>query len=248
MEKWGIYRQSDWSNWRGIWLTKKLEVIRRRFPTRPVLLDVGAGQGPYRSQIVGLDFDYKSHDFAAYNPADAKAGFREGSWHYQDIDYVSDIVDLPKDLSASVIICTDVLEHVPDPIRALESMAKRLTAGGFLIVIVPLNSVIHQAPYFFQPGLSPYWFQHHVSRVPGLEIREMEIVGDYFDFLDEENRRAFDFYSTGDPMLIKILSRFSRLFADTVLAGSLRALRRLSSPDKVTSSGKGICVVMGKVE
>lgn len=149
METWDTLRSNSWQNWRELWLRETLVQIRPHLQDGSTLLDVGAGEAPYREWIEHLGFKYRSHDFAGYQPEQASAGFREDKWEYPELDFVSDIVDLPPAAKSDVILCTDVLEHVPDPVRALESMMRVCNPGGYIVILVPLNSLVHQAPYFF---------------------------------------------------------------------------------------------------
>ena len=79
---------------------------------------------------------------------------------YGKIDYVSDIEKIPvKDNSFDIIICTEVLEHVPNPIGALKEMARILKKGGKLLITTPLGSHIHQDPYHFYGGFTPFFMR-----------------------------------------------------------------------------------------
>lgn len=98
------------------------------------ILDVGAGSGPYRHL-----FDhcaYRAHDFG-----------QESSTEYTDLDFVSDILSIPApDGAFDALLCTEVLEHVPQPIAALGEMHRLLRPGGTLLLTAPLGSVLHQEP------------------------------------------------------------------------------------------------------
>jgi ubiquinone/menaquinone biosynthesis C-methylase UbiE len=53
-------------------------------------------------------------------------------------DVVGDIHNIPlEDNSLDAIICSSVLEHVSDPIRAVQEMHRVLRSGGKLFVYVP---------------------------------------------------------------------------------------------------------------
>src|SRR5579859_6405359 len=67
------------------------------------ILDVGAGDCPYRG--VFANFTYKSADFA------------NTDYHqFNEIDYICAADAIPvSEKSFEAILCTEVLEHVPDP-------------------------------------------------------------------------------------------------------------------------------------
>ena len=120
------------------------------------VLDVGAGSAPYRSLFDGCD--YKTQDFSQLRPEQLRFG------SYTPIDLVSEADDIPvPDGSFEVIICTEVLEHVPEPIRVLREFGRILAPGGRLILTAPLGSGIHQEPYHFYGGYTPYWYRRFLT-------------------------------------------------------------------------------------
>lgn len=121
-------------------------------PSGSRVLDIGAGSCPYRKHF--LHCQYKTHDFAALSDQQLRDG------GYGQIDYISDISSIPvEDESFDVAICTEVIEHVPDPISAVKEMGRLLKPGGLLLLTAPLGSGIHQAPYHFYGGYTPFWYE-----------------------------------------------------------------------------------------
>lgn len=47
------------------------------------------------------------------------------------------------------ILCTEVLEHVPDPVIALQEMRRVTRPAGILLLTVPLSEQLHEEPYDF---------------------------------------------------------------------------------------------------
>ena len=103
------------------------------------LLDAGAGQLQNRQHCVHLD--YISQDFCQYTGTGGKRsaeGLHTNGWDTTRIDLVSDITDMPvPDASFDAILCSEVLEHVPEPTHALDEFARLLKPGGTLLVLTP---------------------------------------------------------------------------------------------------------------
>jgi SAM-dependent methyltransferase len=140
------------------------------------VIDVGAGLMPFKEMFLNQGVVYTSHDFEGYVANKDFPGLIETDYCVPPHDLVSDIQDLPK-TKFDYAICTEVLEHVPNPVLALTSVVNSLKRGGIALFTVPLRSQIHQAPYYFSAGLSPYWFQFH-AETSGYKIVDCFILGD----------------------------------------------------------------------
>lgn len=139
------------------------------------VLDVGAGRGKYRNLFAHCE--YKAHDF----------GEEPGTiGEYTPLDYISDITEIPvPNQSFDVILCTEVLEHVPEPIQAVAEIARILKPGGVAILTAPLGSRLHQEPYHFYGGYTPYWYQKFLPMY-GLEIESIESNQGFFSYFAQE--------------------------------------------------------------
>ena len=142
---------------RQAWLKKTLGAL----PAGSRLLDAGAGELQNRLHCGHLA--YVSQDFCQYEgqrggvPAE---GLQCSSWDTSRIDLVSDITAIPApDASFDAILCSEVLEHVPEPTHALDEFARLLKPGGVVILTAPFSSNVHMAPYHFCSGFSRYWLQ-----------------------------------------------------------------------------------------
>ncbi len=178
-------------DYRHLWVQRTLTEARREYRD-PSLLDVGAGPAPYREFAQGLGFGYRSQDFSQYVPSETSPGLQNEAWDYPQHSFVCDITEIPDEATSDVILCTEVLEHVPDPVRAFERMAHLLIPGGRLIVSVPMISLMHQAPYWFQSGLSPFWFEHWAAK-SDLSVEHLSVYGDYVDLMSQEVDRLLAF-------------------------------------------------------
>ncbi|MEK7133866.1 MAG: methyltransferase domain-containing protein [Patescibacteria group bacterium] len=107
-----------------------------------IVLDVGGGKrftkwlARYKKELEGCD--YKTFDY------DASTG----------ADIVGDIHEMPiKDEYCDAIICSSVLEHVRDPLRAMSELRRILKKEGLIFLYVP--SIY---PYHARKGHYPdYW-------------------------------------------------------------------------------------------
>ena len=200
------------------------------------LLDVGAGERPYREHILSLGFSYTSHDFEKYEGSGNFPGLQNAGWENKNHDIVSDILDIPLK-KYNVIILTEVLEHVPDPIAALNKCSELLEKNGVLLVTVPFASRMHQAPFWFSAGLSPFWFEHHGPRV-GLEIQKSQLLGNFYDMFMVEGQQFFGCFGIRKFNLGKIF------YAS---AGMLRRFLEPRIPNPLLESGAlGVFVVLSK--
>ena len=117
-----------------------LRVAVRRFARGTkrgmLVLDAGAGTSPYR----------KLFRHARYEAAD----FAELGTNYAPLDYVCDLTDIPvEDGRFDRVLCNQVLEHLPEPGRALRELNRVMRPGGRMFLSVPLFYEEHQQPYDF---------------------------------------------------------------------------------------------------
>ena len=139
------------------------------------VLDVGAGTGRYRAFFAHCD--YYAHDFAQ---TPVLAG------QYTPLDYESDITNIPvPDGSFDIVLCTEVLEHIPEPIKAIYEMARILKQDGQLLLTAPLSSFLHQEPFHFYGGYTPHWYQKFLSEA-GLQVQSIEANRGFFSWLGQE--------------------------------------------------------------
>jgi SAM-dependent methyltransferase len=165
------------------WLSGELQSLPRGIR----LLDAGAGEQQYKKFCRHLE--YVSQDFGQYDGKGDQHGLQMGSWDYSGIHIVSDITAIPEpDASFDAILCTEVFEHIPDPLKALDEFRRLLKSGGTLILTAPFASLVHFAPYYFSNGFSRYWYEHHL-RQRGFDLVKLEANGDWYEFLSQEIAR-----------------------------------------------------------
>ena len=164
--------------------------VRRQLAQLPAggrLLDAGAGQQRYREHCGHLR--YVSQDFAEYRPEESAAGLHMARWDYGRLDIVSDITAIPAaDASFDAILCTEVFEHLPDPLAAIREFARLLCPGGQLLLTAPFLSLTHFAPHHYASGFNRYFYETHLVR-HGFRVDEICANGNYFELLGQELRR-----------------------------------------------------------
>jgi ubiquinone/menaquinone biosynthesis C-methylase UbiE len=169
--------------WREEWLEQTLAAI----PAGSRLLDAGAGELQYKKFCSHLK--YVGQDFAQYDGAGDGSGLQVGKWDSKNLDIVSDITKVPEpDGSFDAIMCIEVLEHLPNPVKAIKEFARLLRFGGALILTAPFCSLTHFAPYHMVTGFSRYFYFAHLPAL-GFTIKEITPNGNYFEYLAQEVRR-----------------------------------------------------------
>jgi len=179
------------------WVEKKLCEIKNGSK----ILDAGAGEQQYRKFCSHLD--YTSQDFNEYKGIGNHEGLQTGVWDTSKTDIVSDILSIPIEKNSfDVILCTEVFEHIPNPIAAIDEFYRLLKPGGILIVTAPFNSLTHFAPYHYYSGFSKYFYEYFFPKA-GFKITELIPNGDYSEYIGQEVRRIRKIYNKS-PFLINI--------------------------------------------
>lgn len=204
---------------RKAWVREQLAQL----PAGARLLDAGAGMQPYREACSHLE--YVAQDFAEYDGKGDGKGGQAKHWQYHKLDLVSDIADIPApDASFDAVLCTEVIEHVPDPIAALRELARLLKPGGKLILTAPFVSNTHLSPYHFCTGFNRYFYEKHLGEF-GMDVELIASNGGFFDSLAQEVRRV---PQMADKYTGKKPGWLTRLGASLLLRG----LRTLQQQDR----------------
>jgi SAM-dependent methyltransferase len=145
-------------------------------------------------------------DFAQYDGKGDGCGFQTGSWDQTKLDIVCDIAAIPEpDRSFDAIMCTEVLEHIPDPLAALREFSRLTRPNGYLVLTAPFCSLSHFAPFHYSTGFNHYWYERHLKEL-GFEILELQANGSFFEYVAQEIHRV--------PSMAKAYgSRFSAVLA-----------------------------------
>lgn len=162
------------------WIKDQLKKI----PKGSKILDAGAGELFWKQYCNHLV--YVSQDFCQYNEKESEIGLQLKGWKYPKIDIVSDIANIPvEDNSFDAVLCTEVLEHVPNPNAALRELIRVTKRGGKLILTTPFCSLTHMALYHFCTGFNIYWFENVLNENKA-KIIESERNGNYYDWIRQE--------------------------------------------------------------
>lgn len=166
------------------WVIDQLAAL----PAGLSIIDVGAGASPFRKHCAHLQ--YTAQDFCQYDGQGDGTALQNGTWTYPHIDIVSDITSIPvSDGRFDAALCTEVIEHVPDAVGALNEISRILKPrGSTLILTAPFSSLAHQTPHYYYTGFSRYFYQHHLERL-GFTV-SISANGNFFDFVNKELRRV----------------------------------------------------------
>jgi SAM-dependent methyltransferase len=138
-----------------------------RLPAGSLVLDAGAGASKYRPFFAHCD--YQTQDFCQYEGPLVK--------YLQPVDHVCEITRIPlPDGALDCILCTEVLEHVPDPMAVLAEFSRLLKRDGLLLLTAPLLSHLHMEPYHYYGGFTHYWYRHWLPK-HGLRVETILPVG-----------------------------------------------------------------------
>ena len=150
-------------------------------PAGSRVLDAGCGEGRY------------ARHFERHNYVGVDLGVGDASWDYTGLQTLADLGALPF-AAGSFDACLNIvtLEHVPQPHVALGEMARILKPGGRLLVAVPHEWEIHQAPHdYFR------FTTHGVRRLlesAGFGDLSIEPAGGYFRLLSRRLLNGLQFF------------------------------------------------------
>ena len=129
------------------------------------VLDIGCGHGRLRTEFpAGVNyfgFDYPATGIDLYQAKPHILGTAES---------------LPiADSCIDIVVCLEVMEHLPDPFGAMREMARVLNPEGRAVVSVPFAYPIHDAPFDFQ-RITRYQLEH-MAASNGLLVESLEETG-----------------------------------------------------------------------
>ncbi|MGH9721974.1 MAG: class I SAM-dependent methyltransferase [Bryobacteraceae bacterium] len=158
--------------------------LAAELPPAARVLDAGAGEGRYAR--------FFTH--ARYIGIDLAVG--DASWNYSGLDALADLAALPvRDASFAACLNIVTLEHVCDPELVLREIHRVLAPGATLLLIVPHEWEVHQAPYDY------FRFTRHgvelLLRRAGFDQFTIRPVGGYFRLLARRLLNGLQFFMRG---------------------------------------------------
>jgi SAM-dependent methyltransferase len=143
-----------------------LPVIRQQ--ARGRFIDLGCGSAPFWYAVVEQVERYDGVDL----------------WPRSDkVTFAGDVqtLSMVPDESYDSAICIEVLEHVPEPQRAVATIARILKPGGSVVITVPHLSRLHDLPHdyfrFTEYGL------RYLLKQAGLNVVSIQPKGGLLTFL-----------------------------------------------------------------
>jgi hypothetical protein len=155
------------------WLDVQLAELCSVLPPSSAVLDVGCAEQPLRKLIESFGLAYRGMDVVQN---------AQGT-----VDVVTPIDDeLPEPWpdskpAYSLLLCTEVLEHVRDWQTAFSNLRRLLLTGGRLVLTVPFQFPLHMEPYDYFRA-TPHSLRH-LADIHGFELERCDTLGHPFDVL-----------------------------------------------------------------
>jgi SAM-dependent methyltransferase len=165
-------------------------------PRASTVLDVGAASMKYAALFSHCRYMAQDHPDVSYAPSDA-------------VLIRSDITSIPLGTgSLDAILCTEVLEHVEQPLAAIEEFSRLLRPGGRLMLTVPSACRVHRVPTHYYGGYAPDFFERSLP-ARGLRLEALDPIGNWSEYMAQELGRVPDIirnHSTLPPGLRHVLA------------------------------------------
>ena len=149
------------------------------------VLDVSSGSKPYQKYFKHCN--YTSHEFGENVNITDKFRREQGEKQH-DIYSPIDAIPMP-DNEYDLVICSEVFEHIPEPIKAMGEIVRLCKPGGNILITAPFLSGIHQEPYHFYAGFSPFFYNYLKDKYE-LDIIAFKSQGDMFLLQNHEIQRC----------------------------------------------------------
>ena len=161
-----------------------VSTFARSLPLASVVLDAGCGESPHRDKFrhcryIGID-----------------NGCGDPQWNYNRLTLFGDLDRIPlRDASCDAVLSVVVLEHTHSPHAVLGEIFRVLRPGGRLLMVVPQDWEVHQAPHdFFR--FTRYGMKH-LFESSGLTPVSIQPVGGFFWLMGRRSVGLLTFFQHG---------------------------------------------------
>jgi SAM-dependent methyltransferase len=152
-----------------------------RLAGRAMVLDAGAGETVY------------ARFFSRQRYCAVDLGVGNAAWDYGNLDAVADLARLPfRDGSFDACLNVVTLEHVREPAAVLAELRRVLKPSGRLLLIVPQEWEVHQAPHDYY-RYTRFGVEYLLGK-SGFEVSEIRPVGGYFRLLARRLLNGLQFF------------------------------------------------------
>lgn len=134
-------------------------------PTKPHIVDLGCGPGTNLFDVCAASrqAEWFGLDLNRQEAADGagRSRYRVQERSMQPVHFMSgDIFKLPfADNSVDIIISSEVVEHLPDPMPAIREIARVLKPGGYAMVTTPNPANFPESAGYLLDRLTGGWFK-----------------------------------------------------------------------------------------
>jgi SAM-dependent methyltransferase/uncharacterized protein YbaR (Trm112 family) len=191
------------------------------------VLDAGCGRGevPALFRRYDVPLDYYGVDLAVGDP----------TWQFR-VTAIADLHRLPfRDGSFDKVVCSQVLEHVDDPIRVFGELARVVRPGGRVFLSLPFIWHLHQEPF------DRFRFSVHALRQMtekyGMIEDEIRPMGGYFStlrYLLNHGWTVWSQFPKPIAAVIRAIDRPRAIFDRWAIAPVAYALDQLDRSPKIT--------------
>lgn len=145
------------------WLALKINnrIVLAKLPImRGRVVDLGCGTAPYKAEILRRADEYIGVDW------------RDGFHDQRNVDLFANLAEvLPIESDfADTVTAFEVMEHLPEPGLFLSECRRILRPSGSLILTVPFNWHVHEAPHDYY-RYTPYGLAHLLKKAGFEDIR-----------------------------------------------------------------------------
>jgi len=166
------------------------------------LLDLGAGRLSYRFILKRFSRSYRSIDI------DTRSC---------EVDALGDVQQLPiKDEVFDSVFCTQVLEHIPEPQKAIDEIYRILKKGGHAIFTVPHLAYLHNEPHDY------FRYTRHglkfILEKKGFQVEQISPAGGLVSFLGHIPSTILINVFSGIPLINRVLFMLNKFYVKMIVS------------------------------